>query len=485
MGREATKISRRRKLDIKKGGIYLARNRLRDVAKKKKYEVEYDQPTNRVSVRNPSAGTSINFQSGQGQQYGMGGLREDYNVVSDINKLSSMLDAPKNPSSLIPGATSGKVANLSGKLGSAVDRYNERYDPTTDPVFQNLSKHTTSQMLQDFGSRGLGGADFAQGAMSKANLQLGLQFKQRDQANKAQDINNILTQIQNARTNEIQNYNRTVQQSKDIADQFGVYIPPDQLQQMTQEQRTMTQPYADDYQAAINLFGPQSAFGKVLTQARYQKLAANPENYEQFFEQTIPGQQAQNKIYGSYLGNVSKELNNAIESARAVHATDLANIELDILQNQLETGQLNANAKRIANKYLDEKMAAEINRIQQAAATSAVNRKAKQAQLDEDNAKPKALTTAEKNSLMGKHIKAISALSANEAINELVTYRAEYTDVYGPAGYKQLWDSALAGFIREGQAQKYSNYFKNPNTSTGSGNKSAADLAYEKITGRK
>lgn len=65
--------------------------KLRDVATEKGYQVNYDAKTNQLSVTNPQTGRTVSVQSGQGQQYGLGGLVNGSNVVADTNKLDLLL----------------------------------------------------------------------------------------------------------------------------------------------------------------------------------------------------------------------------------------------------------------------------------------------------------------------------------------------------------------------------------------------------------
>lgn len=70
---------------------------LRDMAQNAGWQVNYDQPTNKVTVINPATKQSISFLSGQGQEYGLGGLINGANVVKDTIKLGSFLTNPQLP----------------------------------------------------------------------------------------------------------------------------------------------------------------------------------------------------------------------------------------------------------------------------------------------------------------------------------------------------------------------------------------------------
>lgn len=68
---------------------------LRDFAKNKGYTVEYDPKSKNVNLLNPANNQSINFKSGQGSEYGLGGLINGTNVIKDSSKLESSLLAPQ------------------------------------------------------------------------------------------------------------------------------------------------------------------------------------------------------------------------------------------------------------------------------------------------------------------------------------------------------------------------------------------------------
>jgi len=62
---------------------------LREVAGGLGYKTTYDPTSRLVTVLDPNTGKAIQFESGQGKEYGMAGLRDGYNVVADRDRLQS------------------------------------------------------------------------------------------------------------------------------------------------------------------------------------------------------------------------------------------------------------------------------------------------------------------------------------------------------------------------------------------------------------
>lgn len=67
-------------------------NSLRSVASQLGYTVGYDNKTGQVNVANPTNNQSIYFASGQGSEYGLGGLNNNVNTVSDVSALIAALN---------------------------------------------------------------------------------------------------------------------------------------------------------------------------------------------------------------------------------------------------------------------------------------------------------------------------------------------------------------------------------------------------------
>ena len=129
-------------------------NTLRKIANDKGYKVGYDNKTDSVTVENPLTGKKISFKSGQGQEYGMGGLDADmgYNVVSDVSLLEKALAADPKPKAAevnyFTGAAnnyaspySDQINDLIGKITNYKPFDYSSYNPQDDAAFQQFEKN--------------------------------------------------------------------------------------------------------------------------------------------------------------------------------------------------------------------------------------------------------------------------------------------------------------------------------------------------------
>lgn len=129
-------------------------NTLRKIANDKGYRVGYDNKADSVIVENPLTGKKISFKSGQGQEYGMGGLDADmgYNVVSDASLLEKALAAdpkPKTADNNYFGSAvnnyaspySDQINDLIGKITNYKPFDASSYNPRDDAAFQQFEKN--------------------------------------------------------------------------------------------------------------------------------------------------------------------------------------------------------------------------------------------------------------------------------------------------------------------------------------------------------
>lgn len=83
---------------------------LRDYAKNQGYTISYDDKTQNINILNPNTNKSVTFKSGEGSQYGMGGLSNGSNVISDPSKLAGALNL-SNSASATPAQQSNSYLN--------------------------------------------------------------------------------------------------------------------------------------------------------------------------------------------------------------------------------------------------------------------------------------------------------------------------------------------------------------------------------------
>ena len=228
------------------------------------------------------------------------------------------------------------------------------YDPTTDPMYKQMADRTTSQMLQKYGSRGLGGADFAQGAMSKANLQLGMDFK--GQAMKGlQDQFNTLTGLEGtnygryrdsvgdvrddfktAQGMEQTGYNRAQDARQQELQTYGFELNDttrglmDTFTNMTPEQRQYSQQFEANFAEEMGNHDPNSPEYNTLNAARFNKIlqnfASEPQTYGKYLmndyglnpmqvstmarQQGIDNLEIEKSTMGQYYNDFQQEINN-------------------------------------------------------------------------------------------------------------------------------------------------------------------------------
>jgi hypothetical protein len=126
-------------------------NALRKIAQDKGYTVGLDSKTGEVIVENPTTKKRITFKSGQGAEYGMGGMKDGYNIVSDVSMLDSALAADPTPKAIAGatnyfGSASSKYASpYSEKINQFIDKITgykpydySSYNPDADPAFQQF-----------------------------------------------------------------------------------------------------------------------------------------------------------------------------------------------------------------------------------------------------------------------------------------------------------------------------------------------------------
>ena len=129
-------------------------NTLRKIANDKGYKVGYDNKADSVIVENPLTGKKISFKSGQGKEYGMGGLDADmgYNVVGDASLLEKALAADPKPkvadnnyfgsaANNYASPYSGQINDLIGKITNYKPFDYSSYNPRDDAAFQQFEKN--------------------------------------------------------------------------------------------------------------------------------------------------------------------------------------------------------------------------------------------------------------------------------------------------------------------------------------------------------
>jgi hypothetical protein len=162
------------------------------------YSKRYDPASKTAYVKNSISGKEIGFQSGQGQEYGMGGLQNGSNIVSDVNKLTGSLGTTENK------PNTEYKSPYSEDISKALFSYNNRspfsYNPGADAGLQNAQNNAIDNVSRAAARKGMLYSDSNKASMNKAALDVVPQFEQaafnRYQAENS-DLYNRLSVLQN------------------------------------------------------------------------------------------------------------------------------------------------------------------------------------------------------------------------------------------------------------------------------------------------
>jgi hypothetical protein len=186
------------------------------------YSKRYDSSTKTAYVKNNTTGKEIGFQSGQGKEYGMGGIQTSpgqvngSNIVSDPNKLISSLGTTeyKSPYS----------EEISSSVAALKNRGPFSYNPHTDVGLQHAQDNAVDTVSRSAARKGMLYSDSNKASMNQAALDLVPQFEQ-SAFNKYQaegtDMYNKLSALDNLENNAYNRFNadRTYAAGQDAAKQ--------------------------------------------------------------------------------------------------------------------------------------------------------------------------------------------------------------------------------------------------------------------------
>ena len=306
---------------------------------------------------------------------------------------------------------------LMGKYNEMED-VSKNYNPTQDPIFNAMSDQVSRQMLQQFARRGLGGADFAQGAIAQKNLQLGVDFKNQRQ----DDLYNQLNTLRNMEATDYSRYRNNVgdfgsainfatdrkaddykMEQDRIASEINNYGfeltgPTRQLvqtfQQLTPDQIQYGRQYEGNYAARMNQLDPSSQEYQMLNAMRFNKILSNfasdPETYGKYLMQDygLAPNQIQQMIANSQLSTSEVMLNQAkvtteqfkayIEQIKAQYTDATTRAELEKIQAQADKANTEALMAQIEASYLPAQLKQELA-LAAAKVTTEYNRASKEA----------------------------------------------------------------------------------------------------------
>lgn len=323
----------------------------------KGYKKSYDPTTKKATVTNTKNGKSINFTSGQGQQYGLGGIENDSNVISDMNKFTSHFNTPTTRASSYESPYSKDILDTL----SAIQDSKFTYNPDEDEGLQAAQGQAMDAVSRAAARRGMLYSDSNKSQMGKSAMALIPQFEQQAYNKYSANLNNLYNQLSTLQGLENTAYNRHRDTISDFTDTMGQF--------------------SNDFQAQINVLendGDTSNDWQIpyLNQARNEKIAsmnaAAAEKEQQDFENNLKLQQVNYqtskpyykptsgkeekdtidlKPFRSYIGNIYKSDESNPSSAIETYTRNLYKNGVDIeAVNQLrvENG-LSAISEQVAN----------------------------------------------------------------------------------------------------------------------------------------
>jgi hypothetical protein len=189
------------------------------------FQKSYDPNTNMATLTNTNTGKTLSFLSGQGQEYGLGGIQNGSNVISNLKKLQDYFNTPVKTENTTPTVpTLNTVTNtVNAQNNNQSNNYASQYDPKTlalltkmqdrqytSPYAQNITDALAKiQNYQNFNynpttDQGLQTAqDEAQSATSRAAARRGMLYSD---SNKSQMGKSALTLVPQFRNQAYQEY---------------------------------------------------------------------------------------------------------------------------------------------------------------------------------------------------------------------------------------------------------------------------------------
>jgi len=260
----------------------------------KNYTSSYDPTTKKATLTNSKTGKSINFTSGQGQQYGLGSVVNGSNTIDDIDKLTSYLEDTSSKSNTTNTSSTLGTSNYSSPYSqnildtlSTIQNSKFSYDPDEDEDLQNAQDEAMDAVSRAAARRGMLYSSSDKAQMSEAAADLVPTYKAQAYTEYQNNLNNLLSQLstyQNLDQSAISNYTNTL----------GAY--------------------ANDYQAQINALTNDNDTSNdwqipYLNAARNEKISGQATSaadaQQQAFENELALYKAQKTSSGSSSGNGS------------------------------------------------------------------------------------------------------------------------------------------------------------------------------------
>ena len=198
----------------------------------KGYTKGYNPTTKNATVTNTNTGKSINFQSGQGSDYGFGGIENDSNVISDLSKFNTSLASDKPVQAPVTQApvtqaptnayTSPYSQQITDTLSSLSNRPAFNYNASSDQGLASAQENAMSTVSREAARRGMLYSDSNKSQLGKSSMALIPQFE-ASAYNKYQqqgtDLTNQLNTLSGLETGNYNQFNKERSYATDQATQ--------------------------------------------------------------------------------------------------------------------------------------------------------------------------------------------------------------------------------------------------------------------------
>lgn len=261
-------------------------NTLRKIANDKGYKVGYDNKTDSVIVENPLTGKKISFKSGQGQEYGMGGLDADmgYNVVSDASLLEKALAANPKPkaadnnyfdsaaNNYYASPYSDQINDLIGKITNYKPFDYSSYNPQDDAAFQQFEKNAIKS-----GNRAYADTFAGTAIPGVAESSVGRQIAETARKGYTDQIQNAIpTFMDKARQDYESGYKKNFDILNTLTDMDSYSLDRERLvqQNLANEAKRLALAHYDNIAGYINTLDPNDPLIPYLQAERQNKIFA-------------------------------------------------------------------------------------------------------------------------------------------------------------------------------------------------------------------
>lgn len=175
------------------------------------YTKSYNPNTRQANVTNTKTGKSINFTSGQGQQYGLGDIERDSNVISDLNKFTSYFNNANSSNNT--SYESPYSRDIAKTLRTIQNNKSFSYDPSKDEGLQAAQENAMDAVSRAAARRGMLYSNSNKSQLGKSALALVPEFRQQaynEYQTQNQNMYNTLSSLLNLENQAYGQYRNTL-----------------------------------------------------------------------------------------------------------------------------------------------------------------------------------------------------------------------------------------------------------------------------------